>query len=175
MPVHTIKLDYETKKLLHGELLKEMKNMNHERRNPPRRYSDQHDIHHPLIKNDRVPNRLCMSFSIEISLSSKFFFCQIFWSVRVMQTFHDLAYTSSISSYTVRDMARAGAFSANFDPAVLDEFRSFCSERREKYTKVLEQLAVAYLRTKGELLAGASVPSPQEQLHSTARPQPKHR
>ena len=57
-------------------------------------------------------------------------------------------------------MARAGAFSANFDPAVLDEFRSFCSERGEKYTKVLEQLAVAYLRTKGELLAGASVPSP---------------
>ena len=59
-------------------------------------------------------------------------------------------------------MARAGAFSANFDPAVLDEFRSFCSERGEKYTKVLEQLAVAYLRTKGELLAGASVPTPQE-------------
>ena len=59
-------------------------------------------------------------------------------------------------------MARAGAFSANFDPAVLDEFRSFCSERGEKYTKVLEQLAVAYLRTKGELLVGASVPSPQE-------------
>ena len=56
-------------------------------------------------------------------------------------------------------MARAGAFSANFDPAVLDEFRSFCSERGEKYTKVLEQLAVAYLRTKGELLAGGSVPS----------------
>ena len=60
-------------------------------------------------------------------------------------------------------MARAGAFSANFDPAVLDEFRSFCSERGEKYTKVLEQLAVAYLRTKGEVLSGAagvSVPFP---------------
>lgn len=56
-------------------------------------------------------------------------------------------------------MARAGAFSANFDPAVLDEFRSFCSGRGEKYTKVLEQLAVAYLRTKGELLAGLSVPA----------------
>lgn len=56
-------------------------------------------------------------------------------------------------------MARAGAFSANFDPTVLDEFRSFCSERGEKYTKVLEQLAIAYLKTKGELLAGASVPS----------------
>jgi len=56
-------------------------------------------------------------------------------------------------------MARAGAFSANFDPAVLDEFRSFCSGRGEKYTKVLEQLAIAYLRTKGELLVGVSVPS----------------
>ena len=40
MPVHTIKIDYDTKKLLR-ELLNEMKNMNHERRNPPRRYSDQ--------------------------------------------------------------------------------------------------------------------------------------
>ena len=59
-----------------------------------------HEIHHPQLKNDIVPNRLCMSFSIEISLSSKFF-CQIFWSVWVMQSFHDLAYTSSISSYTV--------------------------------------------------------------------------
>ena len=60
-------------------------------------------------------------------------------------------------------MARAGAFSANFDPVVLDEFRSFCSERGEKYTKVLEQLAIAYLRSKGEVLSGAagvSVPSP---------------
>ena len=60
-------------------------------------------------------------------------------------------------------MARAGAFSANFDPVVLDEFRSFCSERGEKYTKVLEQLAIAYLRSKGEVLsgsAGVSVPSP---------------
>ena len=55
-------------------------------------------------------------------------------------------------------MGRAGAFSANFDPAVLDEFRTFCSGRGERYTKVLEQLAVAYLQTKGELLVGVSVP-----------------
>ena len=58
-------------------------------------------------------------------------------------------------------MARAGAFSANFDPAVLDEFRSFCSGRGEKYTKVLEQLAIAYLKTEGELLATQSVPAAQ--------------
>ncbi|WP_130128509.1 hypothetical protein [Synechococcus sp. WH 8101] len=60
-------------------------------------------------------------------------------------------------------MARAGAFSANFDPVVLEEFRSFCMGRGERYTKVLEQLAIAYLKTKGELLSGASgvpVPSP---------------
>ena len=60
-------------------------------------------------------------------------------------------------------MARAGAFSANFDPPVLEEFRSFCSARGEKYTKVLEQLAIAFLRSKGEVLSGAagvSVPSP---------------
>jgi len=60
-------------------------------------------------------------------------------------------------------MARAGAFSANFDPAVLDEFRSFCSDRGEKYTKVLEQLAIAYIRSKGEVLSDSpevSVPVP---------------
>ena len=56
-------------------------------------------------------------------------------------------------------MARAGAFSANFDPVVLDDFRSFCSGRGEKYTKVLEQLAIAYLNTEGELLAAQSVPA----------------
>ena len=34
MPVHTIKLDYDTKKLLQ-ELLKEMRNMNHARQQRP--------------------------------------------------------------------------------------------------------------------------------------------
>lgn len=57
-------------------------------------------------------------------------------------------------------MGRAGAFSANFDPDVLDDFRSFCSSRGEKYTKVLEQLAIAYLESKGQVLVGASVPPP---------------
>ena len=61
-------------------------------------------------------------------------------------------------------MGRAGAFSANFDPDTLDEFRSFCSSRGEKYTKVLEQLAVLYLNSSGEVLSGAtgvSVPPPR--------------
>ena len=60
-------------------------------------------------------------------------------------------------------MGRAGAFSANFDPDNLDAFRSFCASRGEKYTKVLEQLALAYIESKGEVLSGAagvSVPSP---------------
>ena len=53
-------------------------------------------------------------------------------------------------------MGRAGAFSANFDPDNLDAFRSFCGGRGEKYTKVLEQLAVAYIESNGELLPAAS-------------------
>ena len=57
-------------------------------------------------------------------------------------------------------MARKGAFSANFDPVLLDEFRSFCNGRGEKYTKILEQLAALYLNSKGEVLANQSVPTP---------------
>ena len=54
-------------------------------------------------------------------------------------------------------MARAGAFSANFHPDNLDAFRSFCSSRGEKYTKVLEQLALAYIESNGELISDASL------------------
>jgi len=49
-------------------------------------------------------------------------------------------------------VARPGAFSANFDPATLDQFRSFCSARGEKYTKILEQLAVLYMQSAGDVL-----------------------
>ena len=54
-------------------------------------------------------------------------------------------------------MGRAGAFSANFDPDNLDAFRSFCGGRGEKYTKVLEQLALAYIESNGELISNASL------------------
>ena len=66
-------------------------------------------------------------------------------------------------------MGRAGAFSANFDPVVLDAFRSRCATRGEKYTKVLEELAKIYLETDGEVLAtrSASVPSSSTAVAAT--------
>jgi hypothetical protein len=69
-------------------------------------------------------------------------------------------------------MGRAGAFSANFDPDNLDSFRTFCAARGEKYTKVLEQLAVAYIESDGVLLAGASVPSSTRSPKTTSTTQP---
>ena len=47
---------------------------------------------------------------------------------------------------------RAGQFSANFDPELLDAFRSRCKDKGEKYTKVLEQLAKLYLESDGSVL-----------------------
>ena len=69
-------------------------------------------------------------------------------------------------------MARKGAFSANFDPVLLDEFRSFCNGRGEKYTKILEQLAALYLSSKGEVLANQSVPAPAAEVPTTSQVQP---
>ena len=89
-----------------------------------------------------------------------------------MQSFHDLAYTSSISSYTVPIWEEQEHSQQTSIQQFWTSFRSFCSERGEKYTKVLEQLAIAYLRTKGDLLAGASVPSGQTSgdMNSTTTP-----
>ena len=69
-------------------------------------------------------------------------------------------------------MGRAGAFSANFDPDNLDAFRSFCVARGEKYTKVLEQLAVAYIESEGALLRDASVPDSSRSPKTTRITQP---
>ena len=69
-------------------------------------------------------------------------------------------------------MGRAGAFSANFDPDNLDAFRSFCGGRGEKYTKVLEQLAVAYIESDGALLTDASVPSHAQVPTTSSSTQP---
>ena len=63
-------------------------------------------------------------------------------------------------------MGRAGAFSANFNPTVLDEFRSFCAGRGERYTKTLEKLAIAYLETKGELLRDLRAPDPSAEAEN---------
>ena len=74
--------------------------------------------------------------------------------------------------------ARPGAFNANFAPETLESFKAVCRDRGEKYTKILEQFAVLYIQTRGEVLeqmsvgsSGAStspaalvVPSPPEEL-----------
>ena len=67
-------------------------------------------------------------------------------------------------------MGRAGAFSANFNPKVLDEFRSFCARRGERYTKTLEKLAIAYLETKGELLRDLPAPNPSPEAENFNQP-----
>ena len=69
-------------------------------------------------------------------------------------------------------MTRPGGFSANFHPDNLDAFRSFCSSRGEKYTKVLEQLALAYIESDGAVLTGASVPSHAPVATTTSSTQP---
>ncbi|HJN34182.1 MAG TPA: hypothetical protein QF700_08705 [Prochlorococcus sp.] len=48
---------------------------------------------------------------------------------------------------------RAGQFSANFHPDLLEAFRSRCKQKGEKYTKVLEQLAKLYLQSDGSILS----------------------
>lgn len=59
--------------------------------------------------------------------------------------------------------SRAGAFSANFTPDVLDSFRALCKQQSKSYTKVLERLAELYLETGGEVLNLSSVPSTPKQ------------
>ena len=56
--------------------------------------------------------------------------------------------------------ARPGAFNANFAPETLESFKAVCRDRGEKYTKVLEQFAVLYIQTRGEVLEQMSVGSP---------------
>ena len=55
-------------------------------------------------------------------------------------------------------MARPGAFSANFAPEVLNQFRGLCASRGEKYTKVLQELAVFYMNGGADIVEKMSVP-----------------
>jgi hypothetical protein len=55
--------------------------------------------------------------------------------------------------------ARPGAFNANFAPDTLDAFKTLCREQGKKYTKVLEEFAVLYLKSNGTILETMSVPS----------------
>ena len=54
---------------------------------------------------------------------------------------------------------RAGAFSANFAPEILDRFRELCKQQSKSYSKVLERLAELYLETDGAVLDSPSVPT----------------
>ena len=58
--------------------------------------------------------------------------------------------------------ARPGAFNANFAPDTLDAFKALCRQQGKQYTKVLEQFADLYLKSKGTLLEEMSVPSSAE-------------
>ena len=55
--------------------------------------------------------------------------------------------------------ARPGAFNANFAPDTLDAFKTLCRDQGKKYTKVLEEFAVLYLKSNGTILETMSVPS----------------
>ena len=58
---------------------------------------------------------------------------------------------------------RAGAFSANFTPEILDRFRELCKQQSKSYSKVLERLAELYLETDGAVLNSSCVPTPKKQ------------
>ena len=62
---------------------------------------------------------------------------------------------------------RAGAFSANFTPEILDRFRELCKQQSKSYSKVLERLAELYLETDGAVLDSPSVPTPKKQSKPT--------
>ena len=48
-------------------------------------------------------------------------------------------------------VGRAGGFSANFSPEVLEGFRTLCKEQGKQYTKVLEQMAEIYIQNGGNM------------------------
>ena len=62
---------------------------------------------------------------------------------------------------------RAGAFSANFTPEILDRFRELCKQQSKSYSKVLERLSELYLETDGAVLDSPSVPTPKKQPKPT--------
>ena len=63
---------------------------------------------------------------------------------------------------------RAGAFSANFTPEILDRFRELCKQQSKSYSKVLERLAELYLETDGAVLDSPSVPTTPKQSKSAS-------
>ena len=65
---------------------------------------------------------------------------------------------------------RAGAFSANFTPEILDRFRELCKQQSKSYSKVLERLAELYLETDGAVLDSPSVPTPKKESNGSNEP-----
>ena len=65
---------------------------------------------------------------------------------------------------------RAGAFSANFAPEILDRFRELCKQQSKSYSKVLERLAELYLETDGAVLDAPSVPTPKKESNGSNEP-----
>ena len=53
-----------------------------------------------------------------------------------------------------------GAFNINFAPDTLEAFKNLSRLQGKQYTKVLERLAEAYLKTNGTLLDDMSTPAP---------------
>ena len=66
-----------------------------------------------------------------------------------------------------QSIVRAGQFSANFNPDLLDAFRTSCKKKGEKYTKVLEQLAALYLQSEGSILLNHALLEPEAKSHGT--------
>ena len=58
-------------------------------------------------------------------------------------------------------VSRPGAFTANFSPEVLDQFRILCKQQGKQYTKVLQLLAELYLETDGAVLDGKASLNPE--------------
>ena len=56
---------------------------------------------------------------------------------------------------------RPGAFAAQFAPETLQRFKDLCRQQDKAYSKVLERLALLYIKTDGVILstAGSAVPS----------------
>ena len=65
---------------------------------------------------------------------------------------------------------RAGAFSANFTPDILDRFRELCKQQSKSYSKVLERLAELYMETDGAVLDSPSVPTSKKQSNGSNEP-----
>ena len=52
---------------------------------------------------------------------------------------------------TGKSRTRPGAFSANFNPEILDDFKNICKRNNVQYSKVLEKFAAHYVHVAGDV------------------------